>query len=106
VSQQRAWGVGVEAILGLKCSGLPGSGAPAVDLVVRVKPPAEKLTFALDQGGAGAALVEVPVGGGAWSAQDVLEPERALDQTVQAGVWRTTLSLPPLRYRVLWLRRR
>ncbi len=82
-----------------------GTGAPAVDLVVRVKSPDEKFIFALNQGGKGTGLVEIPVSAGTWQAEDVIHPDQSINGSIANGVWRTQLAVDPLGYRVLRLGR-
>lgn len=80
-----------------------GAGLPAVDLVVRVKSDREKFVFALNQGGGGEGLIEVPVGEGVWRAQDVVDPRRPVEGGVENGIWQTRTAVGPLGYRVMRL---
>jgi len=83
--------------------GAPGTGSPAVDLVVRVKSPTEKFIFCLNQGGKGAGVIEVPVSDGSWRAQDVIHPDQPVDGSVKDGFWRMQTEIGSLGYRVIRL---
>ncbi len=85
--------------------GAPGTGSPAVDLVVRVKSPAEKFIFALNQGGAGKGIIEIPVDMGNWSAEDVIHPGKKIEGKIENGVWRTEVLVGTLGYQVIKLAR-
>jgi hypothetical protein len=80
-----------------------GTGAPAVDLVVREKSPTEKFIFVLNQGGQGTGLIEVPVAEGTWRAEDVIAPDSPVEGTIHEGVWQTQTTIRPLGYRVIRL---
>jgi hypothetical protein len=83
--------------------GAPGTGSPAVDLVVRVKSPNEKFIFALNQGGAGKGIIEIPVDAGNWSAEDVVHPGKKIEGKIENGLWRTEVSVGTLGYQVIRL---
>ena len=82
-----------------------GTGAPVVDLVVRVKSLDEKFVFVLNQGGQGEGLVEIPVGDGSWQAEDVIASNTAITSQTKNGVWSTQMTLTPLGCRVFRLHR-
>ncbi len=78
-----------------------GTGAPAVDLVVREKSPGEKFIFCLNQGGKGEGLVEIPVIPGTWLAEDLIRPDNVIEGTIEKNIWQAKLAVDPLGYRIL-----
>jgi len=82
-----------------------GTGDPVTEVVVREKSPVEKFVFALNQGGPGDGIVQVPVGEGQWTAQDVVTERDVTEASVSEGLWSMPLHMDPWSYRVIWLRR-
>ncbi len=80
-----------------------GTGTPVVDLVVREKSPKEKFIFALNQGGEGEGIVEIPVPSGNWQSQDAIDPTQPIAGSMKNGTWQVKLALKPLGYRVIRL---
>jgi hypothetical protein len=89
-----------------------GTGAPVVEVVIRVKSPDEKFVFCLNQGGPGEGVVEVPVGGGSWRAEDLVTGQEITAARVSRrertprrseGIWRLPLHLEAWGYRVIRL---
>lgn len=80
-----------------------GTGAPIVKVVVREKSEDEKFVFCLNQGGAGEGVVEVPVGSGAWQAEEVLSYSEIAGDKLAEGLWRLPVQLDPWDYRIVRL---
>ena len=80
-----------------------GTGAPVVEVVLRVKSPTEKFVFCLNQGGPGDGVVEVPVGGNSWRAEGVVSGEDIGGGSVSEGIWRLPMHLEAWDYRIIRL---
>ncbi len=89
----------------VRFQGGTGAGDPVVEIVTRIKTDREKFVFCLNQGGAGQGMVNVPVGGGSWSAEDAIAERPIRTARVKDGVWQLPLHIEPWGYRVIRLTR-
>ena len=83
--------------------GTPGVGSAVVEVVVRQKSPASRFVFCLNQGAAGRGMLEVPLSGTGWRAEDALTGKSVPSATLQNGVWRLPLPLGQFGYRIIHL---
>ena len=80
-----------------------GSGDPVVEVVVREKTPGDRFVFCLNQGGAGAGRIEIPLPAGQWQARDIINSEPMARGRFKDGLWTCPLKLDPWDYRVIRL---
>ncbi len=80
-----------------------GTGSEVVEVVVRQKSVGEKFIFCMNQGGAGSGKVEVNVGPGRWSAEDVITGKSISNSRIVAGKWSCPMHLDAWGYRVIRL---